>query len=577
MFRPFFRKYGWIYIPGVIFLILNSRIRTWIPKVLGETIDALSSDAATAAYIWQQVFWIFALGLLIFATQFVWRFCVIGNARRLECSLREQYFLKLQSLPVSFFTSHRSGDLIAYAINDVGAVRMTFGPVLAMSINGMTIAILSLSSMIGEINGKLTLFALLPLPITVTAIILIGHAVQKRSRRVQELFARTSGFVNESIMGARVIKTFAREKEWEKDFGSLSGEMRDANVSLNDVSSLTDPIIAVTFGVSFAVSLIYGANLVLAGAITVGELVAFQGYLALIRTPVTQFARIINRIQTGLASYRRLREIFDTPGVPPFELGEEKINLRGEIEVRDLTFTYEGNTTPALSHVSFHLPAGGMLGLAGETGSGKTTLIGLLMKFYPAPRGTIMIDGTDICDIPAHALREQIGYVPQDGFLFSDTIYNNIAFYHPGADEAAVRRAAKLSGIDEEITSFAEGYETEVGERGTHLSGGQKQRISLSRAIVRDPAMLILDDTLSAVDTVTEQRITGHLRGVLRDKTSILISHRLSSLRDADLILYFEEGAITESGTHDALMQLDGLYASTYRRQQEKGGAADAQ
>lgn len=572
MIIKFLKKYGWIYIPGVLFLALNSRVRTLVPKALGDAIDLLKLPGADRNMVYRQAILIFLLALLIFATQFVWRLCVIGNARKLECFLREEYFLKLQSLPVSFFARQRSGDLMAYAINDVGAVRMTFGPVLAMGLNGIITGTLSITAMVNEIDGRMTLFALLPVPVAIAAIVVLGNLVQSRFARVQELFAKISGFVNESIMGVRVIKTFSKEKKWKDEFAGVSNQMRQANIQLADVSALINPVVVLAFGLSYTISLIYGGNLVLQGQMELGDLVAFQGYLLLVQSPITQLGRIINMIQRGLASYKRLRSIYDEPGLAPEECMPYKREINGEITVKNLTFTYDTMGEPALRHVSFHLPAGATLGIAGATGCGKTTLVSLLLKFYPAPRETIWIDGVDIRDIPAVALRECCGYVSQDGFLFSASIEENIRFYTPGAGLPEVRRAAELANIDSEIEDFPEQYQTQVGERGTHLSGGQKQRISLARALVRDPQILILDDTLSAVDNVTEQKITANLSGVLRHKTSIIISHRLSALRDADLILFMDKGEIIEAGTHEELMAAGGSYAQTFDKQSQNGG-----
>ena len=572
----FLIQYGWLYLIGIAFLLLNSRTKTMLPEALGEAIDLLRVDTSTAKEVYWKAASILFIAILVFATQFVWRICIIRNARKLECYLREQYFLKLQSLPLSFFSRQRSGDLMAYAINDVGAVRMTFGPVLAMGISGIMTALLSVVSMIEDVDGRLTLFALLPVPVAVVAIVYLGSVVRTRFRRVQELFSNISGFVNESIMGIRVIKTFAKEKQWTEDFDGISKKMRDANVDLTKVSSLIGPSVTVAFGISYVISLIYGGHMVMNGQMGLGDLVAFQGYLTLIQMPVVSLGRIINMIQRGLASYKRLRTVFDEKGIEDKEFAPYEKEIRGEIEAKNLTFRYDGMENPALKEISFHLPAGGTLGIAGTTGCGKTTLAHLLMKFYDTPRGMLFVDGVDINDIPAYALRQQIGYVSQDGFLFSTSIEENVRFYQPDTPLEKVREATALANIDKEITEFPEQYNTEVGERGTHLSGGQKQRISLARALVRDPQILILDDTLSAVDNVTEKRITEHLSGVLKDKTSIVISHRLSALQEADLILFMDDGKILECGTHQQLMEQNGVYAQTYLKQFEKGAEENA-
>ena len=569
--KKFLKKYGWLYIPGIIFLALCSRITTMAPEALGDAIDLLEQAVPDKTLVWKQAGWIILIAVGVFVTRFIWRMLIIRNARSMECFLREELFVKLQNMPISFFAKRRSGDLLAYAINDVGAVRMTFGPVLAQGLNGIITGTISIWQMTQEVSGKLTILALIPIPIAVGSIIVIGNLVQKRFRRVQELFSHLSGFVNESIMGVRVVKTFAREKEWQKEFENTSSEMMRANVNLTDTSALLNPITVITFGLSYAISLIYGGRLVMEGTIALGDLVAFQGYLLLIQQPVVALGRIVNMIHRGLASYKRLNAIFTEEGVPDEEMCDYEGTIQGSIEARNLTFTYPDAEKPALENISFKLKAGGTLGIAGKTGSGKSTLIGLLLKFFDAPRGSLFIDGVDINDIPAKAIREVSGYVPQDGFLFSTTIEKDIAFYTPGTTLEDVKEAADLANIDTDIESFPGGYATEVGERGTRLSGGQKQRISLARALVRDPNVLILDDTLSAVDNITEKKIVKNIHGVLRDKTSIVISHRLSALRGADLILFMEDGKVIESGTHDQLMQMNGAYADTYAKQSKEG------
>jgi len=572
MYREFLKKYGWYYLPGAVFLVLFSRFRTMIPVALGEAIDLLSGTLDSGAPVYRKALQIVGLACLVFLTQAAWRFFVIGNARRMEIHLRKVYFSKLQRLPVSFFAQQRSGDLIAYAINDINAVRMMFGPMLVQIVNGLLTAGMSIADMAAGIDARMTLFALLPLPLTIAAILLLGKVIHRRSRKVQGLFAQLSGFVNESIMGVRIIKSFAREEDWAGDFNDASQQMKDANIRLNDISALINPVVTIAFAASYAVSLIVGGNLVQQNTITVGELVAFLSYLALIQMPIIQLGRITNIAQRGSASHKRLKAIIDTPSVPDSEFLPYDREIRGEIQVRNLTFTYPDGEHPELQDVSFHLPAGGTLGIAGTTGCGKTTLISLLLKLYDPPQGTIFIDGQDICDIPAQALRAATGYVAQDGFLFSTTIRENIRFYHGDDSDEAIRHAADIASIDREIMEFPQKYETQVGERGTHLSGGQKQRISLARALARDPAILILDDTLSAVDNITEKRITGHLSGILKDKTSIVISHRLSALKDADLILYMEDGRIVERGTHAQLLAQGGRYAETFAAQSHSGG-----
>lgn len=571
MFGNFFRRYAWVYVPGFIFLLLYSKISAAVPEALGAAIDIVESGAADIDAVLRAAGKVALLGVLVFATQFMWRVCIMSNARRLECAMRESYFGKLQSLPVSYFQKQRTGDLIAYAINDINAVRMTLGPVFAMSIRGVATALFSIFAMADGIDGRMTLFVLLPVPVACGAVLLLGSRIRTRFSRVQAMFARISGFVNESIMGSKIIKSFAREDEWNEDYDKLSDEMRDANLSLVKVTSLLGPAVAISFGISYAVSLIYGGNLVLAGAMSIGDLVAYQFYLELVRRPIVMLSRIINLIVRGTASYKRLRAVFDEPSVPDEELDNAAIEIKQGISVRDLTFSYDDGALPAVENVSFDIPAGSSIGITGPTGCGKTTLVSLLLKLYEAPKGSIFVDGTDITELPAYSMRRVCGYVPQDGFLFSDSITGNIAFYSD-ASEKDVRDAAYAACIDASDTSvFPNGYDTEVGERGTHLSGGQKQRISLARALVREPQLLILDDTLSAVDSITEERIKSRLRPILEGRSSVIISQKLSAISDCDCILYMKDGRITERGTHGELVALGGDYAELWRKQSEGG------
>ncbi|MBQ9134249.1 MAG: ABC transporter ATP-binding protein [Clostridia bacterium] len=568
MLKGFFKKYGWWYLPGMLFLFIGARLKTSIPNILGSAIDLLSDVAnVEAGEIYTVAIRLFFTAVGVFCSVFVWRMCVIGNGRRLERHLRTEFFKKLQSLPEEFFERRRSGDLLSYVISDTNAVRMAFGSVLALGINGILTALFSILSMAGEVDPRLAFFALIPVPLAVACLVLLGQIVRRRFSRVQQLFSGISGFVNESIMGIKVIKTFAREEERHDAFNAISDELRDAHVKLVNASSLISPTVSILFGCSYLISIIYGSGLVLGGSITVGDLAAFLSYLALVQTPVTQFGKIINNVQRGVASYRRLKTVMDEPSIPQKEL-EFTESVSGDIEVKHLTFRYTDAEEDALRDVSFTLKQGQKLGIAGTTGCGKTTLLSLLLKFYEPPRGCIFIGGRDICDIPAANIRRSTGYVMQDGFLFSDTVSGNISFYS-GSSEGQIEHAADLADVAADIVGFSDGYETAVGERGTRLSGGQKQRISLARALVRDPAMLFLDDTLSAVDNLTEEKIIANLNGVLKSKTAIIISHRLSAIKDCDLILYMDNGVVTERGTHDELMKMGGSYAAAYNEQAE--------
>lgn len=587
--REFLKKYGWAYLPGFVFLALNSWLQSKTPGALGKAVDILSEPSPDRDALLRQAGIIAALGAGVFAARFVWRLFIIGNARRMEVFLREKLYLKLLSLPLGFFQKNTSGDLMAYAINDVGAVRMTFGPVLAQSFNGMLIAALAIIGMVREVDLRMTLLALAPVPIAAAATIILGNQVQKRFGQVQKLFSKLSGFVNESISGIKVTKAFASEETRESEFAAVSDDMREANIKLAESSSLINPAVTASFGLSYAAALIIGGNAVINGAMGAGTLVTFLGYLLLVQQPIVQLGNIINRIQRGLASWKRLAAIYDEPAIPALESKlDEKLadSFVPSVRADALSFRREDESDDSaeytLSDVSFDLKPGGTLGISGSTGSGKTTLLALILKLYPVERGQLFVSGLDVNDITAATLRSKVGWVPQDGFLFSATIAENIAFSAPISENGSkqqidmdrVRECARIACIADEIESFPDGYETEVGERGTHLSGGQKQRVSLARALYASPRLLILDDTLSAVDNITERRLIENL-GLSRERVGsdmsiIIVSHRLSALVHCDEILHFEDGRIIERGTHEQLLALGGSYASVFAKQQEE-------
>lgn len=578
MLKPFLKKNGWRYIPGAFFLILCSYISTRAPIVLGDAVDLLNEavhgGVTMNAFlpIALRILWI-ALG--VFATRFTWRYFIIGNSRELDMWLRNRLYDHLQKLPVSFYGTHRSGDMMAYAINDVNAVRMMMGMVTSQTLNAITSIGFSVSSMIAGISGRLTFLALAPVPLAIFLIVYIGRTVQKKSRRVQEMFANISGHVQENINGMRVLKAFAQEKAQNEAYAKESDDMRKANVSLNDTSALTTPVMTVIFGISYMVGLIYGGRLVLADEMSVGDYVAFNSYLAMIVNPVRMIARIVNMFQRGMASYKRLKVLFDEPEIPEFERLEDNTPITGEIEAKGLTYAHRNGNGNVVDGVDFKIKAGGMLGIVGPTGSGKSTILQMLLKIQQPGRGQLFVDGRDVCDIPAAALRSNCGYVPQDGFLFNVSIKDNVDFFSDASDED-IARALDISGMTDDIAAMPEGLGTICGERGNHLSGGQRQRTSLARALVRKPSILLLDDTLSAVDTATEKRILSALKQEFEGRTVIIIAHRLSAVLNADEILYLDHGRVIERGTHEQLLALGGEYAHVFAEQQKSEKEADA-
>ncbi len=566
----FFKERWLSYVAGVFFLIITSIISLQIPRALGDITDMLNQGVGTVEVIRSRIILMFLLAVLAFVFKFIWRYFLVGNCRHVETYIRRRLFAHLQTLPVSFYNNHRTGDLIAYAINDINAIRKVFGFGIVAAIDGVLINSLSIYYMAETVNPILTLMALGPVPVVVSVTILLRKTIRNRFEKVQKAFAVISERVQENIMGIRVVKAYAQEEPEMERFFELSRKNAKTHMRLIQVSGALGPVTQVCFGVSFLLFIIYGSGMVIAGKISLGDFVAFNSYMAAIIGPVTNISRIIEVWQRGAASVKRLDEIFRERS--DIADGEKTINEEKgcDIEIRNLTFAYPQSLVPALKNISLKIPAGTTLGIIGKTGSGKTTLANLLLKLFPVEDRTVYVNGEDINSVSVEDLREKIGFVPQENFLFSTTIRSNISFYHEGTTDEDVERAARISGLYDNIVEFPEGFDTVVGERGVTLSGGQRQRVSIARALIKNPSILILDDSLSAVDTETETEILRNLKTILRQRTAIVISHRVSTVMYADNIIYMDDGAIIEEGTHQDLMEKKGAYYRLYISQTEE-------
>lgn len=604
-------KHKWAYFGGIITLFVVDFVSLYIPQFTGDITDGLKEGWLTMSGILRLVGYIMLAGLILMAGRFLWRYFIFGSSRRIELEIREDLFSHLSGLSMNYYNYNKTGDLMAHFTNDLNAIRMSVGPAVVTVFDAVIMTIMVLVKMVVHVNFGLTVVAVIPMLFILFGGIYYGKAIEKRYDEKQKAFSEMTDQVQESLSGIRVIKAFVQEREELKSFAKANQNNKDKNMQVVKLQAVVMPLLDTLIGLSTVITLLYGGYLTVNGTITTGQFVAFNQYIGLLVWPMLATGESITYFSQGSASMKRVQNIFEEePEIKDTEKTDTGITkLDGEISIQNLEFHYKEVLPAALSDFSVTVKKGETLAVLGRTGSGKTTFANLLLHLYNVEDGMISFDGHDINEIPLHVLREQIAYVPQDNFLFSDTLQTNIAFgvrkyrelpknrkidkklilNHRESmeaimekelsaresvadkvynDLAEVQSAAKMACIHDNIMDFPKQYSTMVGERGVTVSGGQKQRSSIARALMKDAPVLILDDALSAVDTDTEEKILKNLKENREGKTTILIAHRISTIQNADHILVLEEGKPAEYGTHTELLQKNGIYAGLYEKQQ---------
>lgn len=550
---------------GLLTLVVVDAMQLIVPQVFERTIDSLASGAATGSFLLQMGLAILGLYLIMGIFRFFWRYLVIGSSHRIDRNLRQELYDHLQTLSPQYYDQTKVGDIMAHATNDINAIRMATGMATIAAFDAIFLSLASITIMV-LMNWKLTLITMIPLPVIAFMMLKFGKLIHRRFEAVQKAFSNLTEKAQESLSGVRVVKAYGDEESEDRYFSDRARECVDQNVRLARIWGLFQPMIGALAMASMAILLGVGGAMVVKGIISLGNFVAFSSYLMMLIWPMMAIGWVVNLLQRGAASMDRLQRIFTTK--PDISDGGSETEPRPAIRVEKLSFTYPGTDVRVLRDVSFRLPEGGTLGIVGRTGSGKTTLVELLMRLYDPPENTIFLDGEDVHDMKLSTIRGMFGYVPQETFLFAMSIADNIAFGNEGMPMEEVERLASIVDIDSEIRNFPHGYETMVGERGVTLSGGQKQRVAIARALAVRPRILVLDDALSSIDTETEAAILERLNQDIRDLTSILIAHRISTIQNADHIIVMDDGRVVEKGTHAQLLDHDGFYAELYRMQQ---------
>lgn len=556
------------YLVGIVGLLIVAILQLIPPRIIGIVVDEIEQGVITSQSLTQ---WLLILGLSAlgqYILRYIWRVQIWGNAAKLEQVMRSRLYRHFTSMDNEFFHKYRTGDLMAHATNDLRGLRMVAGGGILTMADALSVGLTTLIAMIFVVDWRLTLIAVIPLPLLALTSRILGKKLHLRFRDAQAAFSHLNDKVQESIQGIKVIKTFGQEKEDIEQLEVQTDNVVEKNKQVYKIDSLFDPAITFIMGISYFLTIVVGGLLITNNEITIGDLVTFVNYIGMLVWPMFAIGRLFNIIERGSASYDRIEALLSEKSSIIEREGAIEEPVAGDLTYAIREFNYPDDETPALKDVQFTLKKGHTLGIVGKTGAGKTTIMKLLLREYDHYKGNIQFNKRDIRDYSLDALLTNIGYVPQDNFLFSATIRENIRFSDPSIPQERVEEAAKLADIHEDILSFPNGYDTEVGERGVSLSGGQKQRVAIARAILTNPELMILDDSLSAVDAKTEESILSGLKEMRQDQTTIISAHRISSVMHAQEIIVIEDGTIVERGTHEELLAHGGWYSDMYEQQQ---------
>ncbi|HUW41822.1 MAG TPA: ABC transporter ATP-binding protein [Rectinemataceae bacterium] len=573
---PYLKVYRGRYVAGMLCLVVVDASQLIVPQILKRVVNLVSSGSFAPDEVLRLALALLGVAVCISAGRFFWRYFIHGSSRRIETSLRDSLFSRLMDLSGGFYQKQKIGDLMARATNDMAAIRQATGMGFVTLFDGLFMSTGILAVMFAS-APRTSLFTVIPLPLVTLLIVLFGGMVGPRFKRVQEIYSRLSDMAQESLAGIRVLKAFVEEDNFARKFALENDAYRGASLSLVKVFGFFFPFISFIAGLTTVILLLVGGRAVLDNRLSAGDIVAMLAYLEMLIWPMMGAGFTVNTLQRGAASLARVNEILEAEPEIAAPAGAFAGPVRGDLELRALSFSYPDSPRPALRDISLLLPRGSTLGILGRVGSGKSTLLRLLPRLLDPPPGTVFIGGRDLRDRELGALRRSFGFVPQDSFLFSDTVAGNVRFGAPELSEERFRRVVSVSALDRDLEAFPAGWDTMVGERGLTLSGGQKQRVAIARALAVDPEILVLDDALSAVDAETEERILSALLDERRSRTNIIVSHRVSTLRHADLIVVLEEGGIAQRGSHEELLAgRDGFYAEIARLQELEAGLGAA-